>query len=42
MNVDGEFFKLKNPDIVLVQLAKECVNDGKLKILTRGKKRKRI
>lgn len=38
MHIDGEFFKLKNPDVVSIQLAKECISDGKLRILERKRK----
>ena len=40
MHIDGEFFKLLNPDMITIQLARECVQDGKLKILVRTKKKK--
>lgn len=33
LQVDGEFYKAKNIDTVTLQLAKECLQDGKLKIL---------
>ena len=35
MNVDGEFYKLKNPDTVTIQLAREALPGGKLKTLVR-------
>jgi hypothetical protein len=35
MNVDGEFYKLKNPDTVTIRLAKDSLPTGSLKILVR-------
>jgi hypothetical protein len=35
MNIDGEFYKIKNPDTVTIQLAKEALPTGSLKILVR-------
>jgi hypothetical protein len=35
MNVDGEFYKLKNPDTVTISLAKDCLPTGSIKILVR-------
>eukprot|EP00347_Sterkiella_histriomuscorum_P014386 403361066 len=41
MHIDGEFYKLKNPDVLTIQLAKDCVQDGKLRILERCKRKKK-
>jgi hypothetical protein len=35
MNVDGEFYKLKNPDTVTISLATDALPSGSLKILVR-------
>jgi hypothetical protein len=35
MNVDGEFYKLKNPETVTIRLAKDSLPTGSLKILVR-------
>lgn len=35
LNIDGEFYKLKNPDTVTLQLAKDALPEGRLKILVR-------
>ena len=37
MHVDGEFYKLKNPKMINISLAKEAIPDGKLRILCRNK-----
>jgi hypothetical protein len=36
MNIDGEFFKVKNPDCISIKLAEE-VPEGKIRILVRNK-----
>lgn len=40
MHIDGEFFKLKNPDGIVISLAKDFPN-GKIKMLFRNKKTKK-
>ncbi len=35
LNVDGEYYKMKNPDTVKVQLAKDILPKGQLRILVR-------
>ena len=37
MNIDGEYYKMRNPDMVTVQLAKKCSSTGRLKLLARTK-----
>jgi len=36
MQIDGEFYKLKNPNAITIKLAEEFPN-GKIKVLKRGK-----
>ena len=38
VHVDGEFYKMKNPKMINIALAKENIPDGKLRILCRNKK----
>lgn len=35
LNIDGEFYKMKNPDTVKLQLAKDVLPNGQLRILVR-------
>ena len=37
MNVDGEYYKIRNPDVVTISLANDCTKTGKLRLLSRGK-----
>ena len=37
MNIDGEYFKVKNPSKISVHLATEAIPNGKIRILTRNK-----
>jgi len=36
VQIDGEFYKAKNVDSITLQLSKESLQDGKLKILERN------
>ncbi len=37
MNIDGEYYKLRNPDLVTVELAWNCSETGKIRLLARKK-----
>ncbi len=35
LNIDGEFYKMKNPDTLTIQLADDSLPNGQLRILVR-------
>jgi len=35
LNIDGEFYKMKNPDSLVIELAEEILPKGQLRILVR-------